>query len=397
MTRQLANEAELYFERGGPTARLVHRLALRLGVRPSMVFRIVGFLLITWVPLLCFALLEGRALGATPQDSLLLDFATYARFFLAVPLLIVAERVVGPRLTAAATQFIEGELVRREDDAAFDQAIAVAAKRRESLLAEAIIVVIALLAAWYLTAETFYQTELATWRSPLRTSSTGERVSLTGLWYHVAALPILQFFFYRWMWRLAIWACFLWTVARLPLDLVATHADQAGGLGFLGTAHTSLSIFGFGLSAVFSAEAAHLNVFRQEDILQFRAPYIAMLVLVELVLLGPLLVFCPVLFRTRLAGLRDYSLLVLRYNRAFHQKWITGPSPQEESLLGTGDIQSLADLGTAFDYARSMKVVPFSLRVMLQIAVITSLPCLPLLLLAMPIGTLLDLLAGALL
>ena len=397
MTRQLANEAELYFERGGPTSRLVHRFSLRLGVRPSMAFRIVGFLLITWLPLLCFALLEGRALGATPRDSLLLDFATYARFFLAVPLLIVAERVVGPRLTAAGTQFIEGGLVRREDYPAFDQAIAIAARRRESLWAEVIILLIALTAAWLFTAETVYQTELATWRSPVSRSAAGASVSLTGLWYHVVALPILQFFFYRWMWRLAIWACFLWTVARLPLDLVATHADQAGGLGFLGTAHASLSIFGFGLSAVFSAEAAHLNVFRQEDLLQFRVPYIAMLILVELVLLGPLLVFCPILIRTRLAGLRDYSLLVVRYNRAFHQKWIAGPAPQDEPLLGTGDIQSLADLGTAFEYVRSMKVVPFSLRVMLQIAVVTSLPCLPLLLLAIPISTLLDLLAGALL
>lgn len=397
MIRQLANEAELYFERGGPTSRLVHRLSLRLGMRSSFAFRIIGFLLITWVPLLCFALLEGRALGATPQDSLLLDFASYARFFLAVPLLIVAERIVGPRLTAAGKQFIEGDFVRHEDYPAFDRAIAVAARRRESVIAEVIILGIALTAAWLLSAETVYQTELATWRSPIKTEAAGGGVSLTGLWYRVVALPILQFFFYRWLWRLTIWACFLWTIARLPLNLVATHADQAGGLSFLGMAHISLSVFGFGLSAVFSAEAASLNVFSQVDILQFRGPYIVMLILIEFVLLGPLLVFCPLLFRTRLAGLHDYGSLVVRYNRAFHQKWITGPAPTDESLLGSSDIQSLADLGTAFDYVRSMKVVPFSLRVMLQIAVIASLPCLPLLLLAIPIGTLLDLLAGALL
>jgi hypothetical protein len=101
--------------------------------------------------------------------------------------------------------------------------------------------------------------------------------------------------------------------------------------------------------------------------------------------------------------LRSYSLLVNRYNRAFHEKWIEGRDradepldPTDEPLLGSADIQSLADLTTSFDNVRSMKVVPFSMRVMIQLAVVTSLPCLPLILLVMPVAELLQLLAGAL-
>ncbi len=100
----LANEGELYFDQGGPVQRFVQTLALRLGLVLTVRVRIVGFLLITWVPLLLFALIEGRALGASPKDSLLQDFGTYARFFLAVPLLIVAELVVG----GAVASFPEG-------------------------------------------------------------------------------------------------------------------------------------------------------------------------------------------------------------------------------------------------------------------------------------------------
>ncbi len=117
MTPVLANEAELYFERGGPVSRFVQRLALRLGLELTVRVRIVGFLLITWVPLLLFALMEGRAVGASPKESLLQDFATYARFFLAVPLLIVAELVVGPRLREAGLQFVHGGFIRPEDHA----------------------------------------------------------------------------------------------------------------------------------------------------------------------------------------------------------------------------------------------------------------------------------------
>ena len=69
--------------------------------------------------------------------------------------------------------------------------------------------------------------------------------------------------------------------------------------------------------------------------------------------------------------MRQYSLLVLRYNRAFHDKWIQGQAAAGEPLLGTADIQSLADLGNSFEFIQSMRVVPFSLRAILQLAVVT--------------------------
>ncbi len=96
-----------------------------------------------------------------------------------------------------------------------------------------------------------------------------------------------------------------------------------------------------------------------------------------------------------MSWLRAYSLLVVQYNRAFHEKWIEGKVSADESPLGNSDIQSLADLGTSFEYIRGMKTVPFGIRVIIQLAVVTSLPCLPLLLLVLPIGKIIDLLAGA--
>src|SRR5688500_428300 len=106
MSPVLANEAELYFDRGGPIQRFVHRVFQSWNINLSAGHRILGFLVITWVPLLFFAWLEGRALNADPKTSFLLDFGTYVRFFLAVPLLIVAESAVGPRLTGAGLQFV---------------------------------------------------------------------------------------------------------------------------------------------------------------------------------------------------------------------------------------------------------------------------------------------------
>ena len=218
---------------------------------------------------------------------------------------------------------------------------------------------------------------------------------MTGLWYHLVAVPVLLYFWFRWLWRVFVWAEFLWSVSRLNLNLVATHADRAGGLGFLGTAQTSLGIFAFCLSAVLSAEAAFLIVFERVDIETFKVPYAALLAAVELIVFGPLLMFVPVLMRTRLAALRDYGELVDRYNRSFHEKWVGGKVPADEPLLGSADIQSLADLGNSFRFIQEMIAFPFSLRAILQLAVVTSLPCLPLLLLVMPIGKIIELLAKA--
>ncbi len=76
---------------------------------------------------------------------------------------------------------------------------------------------------------------------------------------------------------------------------------------------------------------------------------------------------------------------------------MAGQTPPDEPLLGSADIQSLADLGNSFGLIREMRLFPFSQQQILQIAVIASLPGLPLIFLVMPVGELLKLLAGALL
>jgi len=357
--------------------------------------RMVAFLLITWVPLLVFSLIEGRAIGPTPRESFLLDFATYARFFLAIPLIFVAEAVAGPRIRGAGLRFVQAGLVRPEDLPVVEAAVVRTRERRESVLAELIMLGMALAGGWF-TVETWTGTDHASsWSSV--TGPGGAGLSITGLWYHLVAVPILQFFAFRWLWRLAIWTMFLFTMARLKLNLIATHPDHAGGLGFLGGAHASLAIFAMALSCIMSAHVGFQLYFEGASIESYRSLLIAYLVVVEIVCLAPLLLFAPMLARTKREGARLYSLLAQNYNRAFEQKWVTGKPPPDEKLLGSADIQSLSDLGNAYSFAGGMKILPFSQGHILQIAIVASLPGLPLALLIMPVGQILKLLAGALL
>lgn len=94
MNPVLTKAADFDFERGGPADRRLRRL--------DLVPRCVVLMVLAWLPLLILSWMQGQALGSPPRLSCLLDFATYARFFVALPLLLAAEVFVGPRLHRAA-------------------------------------------------------------------------------------------------------------------------------------------------------------------------------------------------------------------------------------------------------------------------------------------------------
>ena len=106
--------------------------------------------------------------------------------------------------------------------------------------------------------------------------------------------------------------------------------------------------------------------------------------------LGPLLVFAPRLARTKRTGLSEYGALAQRYVREFDQKWLRGGAPANEPLVGSGDVQSLADLSNSFEVVKGMKPVPFGKDTVLQLAVISLAPVAPLVLTMIPLGELLD-------
>jgi hypothetical protein len=58
-------------------------------------------------------------------------------------------------------------------------------------------------------------------------------------------------------------------------------------------------------------------------------------------------------------------------------------------LLGTGDIQSLADLGNSFAVVREMRALPLATDDFVQLVVVTVAPLIPLLLTIMPLDELL--------
>ncbi|MBI4522296.1 MAG: hypothetical protein HY695_00615 [Deltaproteobacteria bacterium] len=212
----------------------------------------------------------------------------------------------------------------------FSAAVVRVQQRREALIPELIIAGFAFFGAWYLSVDQWHASAAASWKSLVLPDG---RISFAGVWNQFVAISFLQFVFLRWLWRLIIWTCFLYEMSRLDLKLVATHADQAGGLGFLGVTHSFLGVFSFGWDAVLSADAAFRVYFEGATLQSFELIFAAYIVLNEILFVGPLLIFFWTLLHARLEGLRYYSALTNQYNRAFHARWIKNEPLPEEPLL----------------------------------------------------------------
>ncbi len=220
--------------------------------------------------------------------------------------------------------------------------------------------------------------DVATWYAV--PAASGRELSPAGWWFVYVSLPLFQFILFRWYFRLFIWIRFLWHVARCRLSLVPTHPDRVAGLGFLSSTVVAFAPLLAAHGTLLAGMIANRIFFQAATLPDFKLEIVGVVVFLLLLVLGPLLLFMPHLAEARRVGLREYGTLAQRYVREFDDKWLRGGAPAGEPLIGSADIQSLADVGNSFELVRSMRVAPITRDALLQLAVITLLPVSPLLL-----------------
>src|SRR5215472_4130299 len=188
------------------------------------------------------------------------------------------------------------------------------------------------------------------------------------------------------LYRMVVWSRFLWKVSKLDLLLTPTHPDAAGGLAFVGKGLIPLGVILFALSAVVSSAIASRILFSGGRLEDYQWNYVALFVVFLVIFAGPTLIFVPKLLVLKQRGLIEYGTLGSRYTQAFHRKWIEETEPSKEPMLGTGDIQSLADLGNSFEVIRKMRIVPVELSDFIAMVLPGLIPALPLAATVMPLG-----------
>jgi hypothetical protein len=180
------------------------------------------------------------------------------------------------------------------------------------------------------------------------------------------------------------------------LSLVPTHPDRVGGLGFLANTAYAFAVIAVAHGAMLAAPLANRILFLGASLTDYKVEIAVVVLFVLLILLGPLLVFAFQLAEAKRTGLREYGALAERYVREFDAKWLRGGAPADEALVGSGDVQSLADLGNSYEVVRTMHIAPVTRDAIVRLGAATLVPIVPLLLTMMPFEEMVKMLFGIL-
>jgi hypothetical protein len=371
---------------GGPLYQLFKKARLDDDVVSHLTRRIFVICGIVWLPLAVLCAIKGTLLGGV-EIPFLKDIETHARFLVAIPLMLAAEFLVHLRMRGIVAQFVERKLITDDQMERFRRAILSAMAWRNSITAELVLIAIVFPLGYYIRSEVF-SLKTSTWYATA--SDHGGSLTLPGLWFSWVSNPILHFLMIRWMYRIVIWARFLGQVSRIKLDLIPTHPDRNGGLGFLGGSAFAFSPLLAAISSMVAGLVASRIFYEGAKLTDFKLEILFLVAVGMLLVLGPLIVFAPQIMAAKRLGKREYGVLAADYVRQFDRHWLRGQNVETTPLLGSADIQSLADLDHAYAIVNEMKAVPFSRDMLVQMLWATLVPFVPLVFTMIPFESLLD-------
>jgi hypothetical protein len=354
---------------GGPLSKFGKRLKLVRNGTDSIRFGIaIG--LITWLLLLLFSFLGG-SLGNFFSINVL---AGHVRFLAVIPLFFICESWVGPRMGEFVRNIVNSGVIPESEQPALFVTIRRILRLKDSWVIEALLFLIMFVLP-VIDTHGFLPGKSS--NTAFLIQQAGGKLTLTNIFYIGFCLPLFRFLLVRWLWHLGIWWYFLFRLQKLKLKLIPTHSDGEGGLGYLEVVQEHFTPLAVAFSALLSASFA-------EEIIAGTLPFEALyylipagLILNLLFFVAPLLMFSSQLWMCRVNGLNDYMVMASHYVDAFDQTWVKDENATGQSQLGSGDIQSLADLTNSVRVVREMQTVPVSRRLIMAFIVSSIIPFLP--------------------
>lgn len=339
--------------------------------RLSPLARILGIWLIAWLPIALLELWFRVQTGSFPQIPLLLNLAVATRLLIAIPLLVLFERPIDSDVRNVIAQFRRSQLID-ESRPEFEKVLSRISRLIRSKVPDILLLLILGLCLIIV---------------PIQGISNVEGTPASHLWYKWVSVTFFRFFLLRWTWRYFVWAILLQKISRLQLKLSPSHADQIGGLGFMMGGHQSFARILAPLSLVMASTCAYRILIFHENLKANEAALSSFVFIGLFLFFLPLFFWAPTMLKSRRQGLRKYGAFVYLYNSIFEAKWMPSQgSAVSENPLGASDIQSLADLGNAFQRVEAMRVIPITNMALRMAVTSIVVPLLPLALLVIPVS-----------
>lgn len=383
MSQPESRADDLHFSlvRGDPWFRMQRAIGLIPATGLGIVRRCLVFALVTWLPLAVWALLWQRALPGEIEEPLLRHFGVHVRCLVTIPLFIIAELAGDLIPQRVIAYFISSGLVADEVKSRFAHIVRAAERLRDAWPVWAGMAVCTLL---FVTAEhdPAHLHELL-WASAGNAGSIWFEVG--GWWFLFVVRPVFIFLLLAWVWRLVVYTLLLRQIAGLPLQLVPTHPDRAGGLGFLEEMPVIFSPVVFAMSAVIASRWGHEVLYHEVDVHSFTIPLALFVVAMLVLYLGPLALFFRRLLPLKRQGLLEYGALVGQHGRLVRSRWIIREPVVDSPLLQAGELGPVIDTVAMYEVVAGIRPTPIGKRALLAIAVPALLPMIPVFAIQIPV------------
>jgi hypothetical protein len=365
---------------GGPFYRLQVFLRLIRIPRWNLPRRVLWSLIVCWLPLVVITALLNRE----ELSGLLKDYLVYSRIVVAIPVLLTGQFLMEDRFRIIVRHVQDAHLIDDEGQHKLDKVVATLARLRDSVLPELIILILVFSDLMM----------IGPGRIAAASRWAGSRIDGTvhltaaGWYYLLVSVVIYQFLILLSVWKWLVWSFFLFKLSRMDLQLVATHSDLSGGLGFLGLAPTAFIPIAIAVSTPIGGVWRQQILHEDVRLASFTLPAVILVALIFMLELGPLCFFIPKLERLRKRAKLEYGVLAQTHASEFHRRWILNPDSQQEQLLAPG-VTMLTDLAISYTNIKRMLLLPVDKISLIGLALGVVIPLFPVVLAEIPLSVVL--------
>ena len=204
------------------------------------------------------------------------------------------------------------------------------------------------------------------------------KLSPAGWYYFLVSFPFYLLMVFRWIWRWIIWFYSLLRISRLRFQIEALHADRMGGLEYLNLVPLAFTFLFVAPSAGLAGSFGIEIIYEGASLNQYYIEILIYVLSVPLILYSPLLFFTLKLKKALSRSIHQFGDLLTRHNNDYFEKWITGPPPKDDQLLGSVDNSSLSDINGSYGPVQGTKIVPLNFKMMFFSIILILLPFIPL-------------------
>jgi hypothetical protein len=370
---------EVSLVRGGPFYRIQEAIRLVTPQHWNLGPRILLAIGFGWVPLVLLTFL----FKSNSIWDLLRDYSVNVRMLIAVPVLLLGQVVMENVFRMIVHHLHEAELLPSPEQAKLDRTIGRLLRLRDSFVAEALIVVI----AYGNVAAIIGAHKSAAQGWALGDFGWGHHLSPAGWYYALVSQLIFRFLVGISLWKWFLWICFLFRLSRLDMELVPTHPDQHGGIGFLGMSPMAIAPTVFVVCGAIGSTWRAQILDHVAHVMNFKMDAIVLLVIMLLVAMGPLVLFVPKLGRLHRQGILQYGTLGQLHSIDFHKKWILNRTGHEEEFLTAPEISTLTDYASSYENVEKLQPFPLDRGATVALVFAVVLPLLPVVLSEIPLVT----------